>query len=151
MRFFGYDVRNDIKTKLTSDFNLMIATIRTERSDTTIPDCLNFTIDNPINQYPEISIDITESQVLNEDELTSNVNLVPEVYTVEITAILKTQSTSIDNYADYYIEAMQRVLQGYNTSDITWLLIIKTNRDDIADRQNQTYKICGVTVEVRIN
>jgi hypothetical protein len=151
MRFFGYDVRFALYTKLNSDFNTMIDTIRTERSDTTIPHVMNISIDNPKNQYPEIYIDITESEVLNDEELTTNINLIPEIYTVEINSIIKTQLGSIDNYADYYIEALQRILQGYHTSDITWGIITGTIRDDISDKQNQTYKICGVRLQIRIN
>jgi hypothetical protein len=151
MRYFGKDIRDTLKTKLSTDFNTMIATIRTERSDTTIPDCKSFTISNPTNQFPEISIDITDSEILNSEELTSNINNVPEIYNVEITAVMIDTSTSLDDYADYYIEAMQRVLQGYYTSAITWVLITKTNRTNITDGLNQTYKLCGVTCEVRIN
>lgn len=150
-RYFGKDVRTALKTKLDTEFNTKIDLIRTERSDITIPYVQNITIDKLKNQYPEITIDITESEVYNEEELTNDINLVPEIYTIEIIAIIKTQLDSIDNYADYYIEAMQRILHGYNTSNITWCLIIKTIRDDISDKQNQTYKACGIQAQVRIN
>ena len=151
MRYFGKDIRNNLKTKFESEFNDMIATIRTERADLSIPDCLSFTISNLTMQLPEISIDITESEVNNDEILTTDIENVSEVYSVEITAMMSSNSLSIDDYMDYYIEAMQRILQGYYTEEITWCLIIRTNRENITDTTNQIYKLCGVTCEVRIN
>lgn len=150
-RYYGYDVRNLIKTKLESDFNTMITTIRTERSDSTIPLVVNITIDKMKHQYPEIYIDITESELINDFELTSSIDLTPEIFMVEITAILKSQLDTIDVHADYYIEAMQRILHGYNDSNITWILTNKTIRTDVTDEKKQTYKVCGVVCEIRIN
>jgi len=49
-RYYSYDIRNTLKTKLNSDFNAMIDTIRTERSDLTIPYAQNITTDRLKNQ-----------------------------------------------------------------------------------------------------
>lgn len=150
-RYHEADIKDAIKTKLDSDFNTMITTIRTERSDTTIPLAKNITFDLLKNQYPEIYIDITGSELLNDEELSDNIEIVTESFEVEVSAIIKTNSTSLSKYGDYYNEAFKRVLQGYNDANIRWIGVINTVQEDrIQENTHQTYKLCGVVLQVLV-
>ena len=147
-RYHEADIRTAIKTKLDSDFNTMIDTIRAERSDLNIPYALNITKDIIKNQYPEIYIDVTGSDFTN-DILDTDIDLSDEVFEVEIKAILKTNSNSLQNYTDYYNEALKRVLHGYNDANISMILMNNTIQIDLEEeRSNQTYRMCGVVCQV---
>jgi len=147
-RYHEADIRTAIKTKLDSDFNTMIDTIRAERSDLNIPYALNITKDIIKNQYPEIYIDVTGSDFTN-DILDTDIDLSDEVFEVEIKAILKTNSNSLQNYTDYYNEALKRVLHGYNDANIIMILMNNTIQIDLEEeRSNQTYRMCGVVCQV---
>jgi hypothetical protein len=150
-RYHEHDVKTKIKSILDSNFNNMIETIRIERSDNTIPLAQNITHDVILNQYPEIYIDITGSEIMNDQELTDNIDIITESFDVEVSCVILINSYSIESYGDYYNEALKRILHGYNDSYITWIGVISTIQRDLQDQNtNQTYKICGVTLQVLV-
>lgn len=152
-RLYEHDIKDKIKTKLGNEFNTMIATIRAERSDTTIPYCNNFTYTDLTYNYPECTIDIDGESEIDPDEelLTDDINRVPEIFPVKLSAIIMSQANAICYYADYFNEAFKRVLHGCKLVGVTWCRVKKVKQQELVDENNQTYKSCGVTLAVRIN
>jgi len=150
-RLYDHDIKTSLKTKLDAEFNTMLATIRTERSDTTIPDANNITISTLTYNYPEITIDIDGESEIPDELLSDDIDLEPEIFPVRINAIIMTLSNSISSYADYYNEAFKRVLHGCSITGFTWCRVKKTRQQELIDENMQTYRSCGVDLEVRIN
>lgn len=150
-RLYDHDVKEGIKTKLDASFNAMINTIRTERSDATIPYCNNFTYTELTYNYPEGTIKFYDESELKKEILSDNIDLESEVFKVRINIILMTQINYIDYYMDYHLEALKRVLHGCNITGFTWLRYEKSKQEDLIDENLQTYKSGYCDFEVQIN
>lgn len=150
-RIYGKDITNTIVTKMTSDFNTMLSTIETERSlSYTIPQVLHITDEFAEDQLPEMYVHISESET-EITELNNDIDFLTEVYTVHLTIAYKTASNLRYDYGEYYIEAIMRVLYGYNDADITWIFPTNSIRAEFQSMENYTTKVVGVDFEVRIN
>lgn len=152
MRAFEQDIITAVKNKLDSDFNTMIDTIRTERNDNNIPYAGHITYDELTFNYPEISIELGTSDN-NTEILSDDILLSSEKYELKINVVMQTALNLIGVYANYYREAIKRVLTGIvlDITGFSWIRFKSTEQDDLADANGQTYKNILVTFEVQIN
>jgi len=155
-RFTGYDVREAILTKLkdaTTGFNALIGTINTERTHAA-PTALKIESTWGQNQFPFLLVEMQNSEVLYNDPampMTMLYQHVPETYNCNIVGFLKAFDDRVVDWVEDWIEAVIRVLHGYNSADISWILVTGTDRTDIYTEEHGTMKIFTVNLEIRIN
>jgi hypothetical protein len=153
MRFFQKDTLDAIVDILDDNFNTMIATIRTERSDTTIPDCNLFTsglLQGNI-AFPQCKISFVKEEIIEDETLSDKIDEMETMYYYNVMFALMDNTASLEDHCCYYIEACQRVLQGYYDNDITWIRCKGSEIGQITDsEQNETYKGISLQFEVRV-
>lgn len=149
MSYFAADVLTAVYTKISSEINTMLATIRTERSDTTLPDVLNVTYGLPTGQLPEIVITM-ETTDQPDELLQDNITIDPQVYNLQIMLTSQGIDALFQLHMCYYLEALQRLLHGCQISGITWVRCKDSIIDNIT-AENEIYKFVGIKLEVRIN
>jgi hypothetical protein len=160
-RFYGQDIRDKIIYILENGYtnkrgvavpklSTMLATIDTERSQST-PTVAKITYDWGENQRPLVLVDLEDDEMIQDELLLDDIDNVPDIYACNLHIAIKSNNTSsIHNYVETYIESLKRIMQGYQDSNITWILITGTERSDLYMEKNQTLKFAVVTVEIRI-
>lgn len=151
-RYFGYDVITDIKTELVAELNTNITTINTTRS-TAASLIKKFSFAWTENQFPTCFIDLENSEIFNnENELTNNIELEAEEFTLLVTIENKSNKTR-ETFAlemEIYAEAVLKTLHGFNNSGIIWCISTGTDRAEIDVNQNQTHKFITVNFSVKV-
>ena len=144
-RFHGQDVRDKLVSLLTASMNTMLGTIDTERSQTTpTPKVIGYKWLE--NQRPLILVDLEDSELIQDEELTNDLDITPEIWKANINIQIKSMNADdLHNYIENYIEAIKRILNGYNDSNITWILITDTVRSELYQDKNQSMKMGMVT------
>ena len=154
-RFYGYDILDAIKDRLedtTNGLNANITTISCDRGEPAQLVTGIFTGPGE-KQFPECYIDLEDSETDNTEELAagSNIELLTEVYPAVVWTTLKSNDAKLEQWAEIHIEALEKCLHGYKTADITWVEVTGTMRASGIDRQNLTFKLSGVRINIRIN
>jgi hypothetical protein len=150
-RYFGADIITFLETILTSDLNTNITTINTSRSESA-PLVKGITSSYAHNYLPECFIDITGSTIeFATEELNNDITRETELYTGEVVIAVKSNLEKLPTWCEIYVEALQKTLHGYEDTNITWIVCTGTVRESINTRENQTYKIAGVQIEIRVN
>lgn len=150
-RFLGRDVRDAVVTLLSNGLTSMLTTIDTERSVTT-PAPIYIGYGWTDNQFPAVFVDLGNSTISQEESpLLETYSALKETFIIEVTCVITDAIDLLYNYIENYIEAIIRVVHGYDSADITWISAVETRREDLYLRENQTMKIGTVVFEVRIN
>lgn len=160
-RFFGTDIRDKIIDLLNnggvdSQGNVIktlknqLIEIDSERSTATIaPKKITYKWGD--NQFPIVLVAPGKSELIQDELITDDLNITPEIFNVGISAMIKSNSNEIHNYVENYIQAIQEILNGYEDSDITWILVTETDRGDLYQDKQQFMKSGMVVVEARVN
>lgn len=131
-------------------FNDYLATVDAKRGETTKQARkIDYTWNE--NQKPFILVDMQGSEIINDEELTSDYELTPEVFTCWVMFRIKATNEELQNYAENWIESIIGVLHGYCNERITWILATDTDIADLYQDKNQTEKAGRVSFEIRIN
>jgi len=153
LRYYSKDALNALLTILTNQFNPMIDTIRTERSDITIPYCNYFTSKQlEINvALPQIKVsffkeDLVEDEIL--DDVSEEMN---SLYRYMIMCALESNTETLQDHCCYYQEAIQRIFQGYRDQSISWIRQKGGEMGAICNSEGQEiYKAFAIELEVRV-
>lgn len=153
-RYFAYDIREKIETLLNdvaTGFNVLISTINTERTHTA-PSAKSISHAWGKNQFPLLLIEIKDSEVIyGESSLDTNIKHLPEVYNIQIVGFIKSADSARKDWVEDWLEAMIRVLHNYNDENITWIMLKRTDRDEINTEENQWMNMFFSEYEARIN
>jgi hypothetical protein len=160
-RYHGQDVRDKVIELLNNGWTNrygevipgltgMLSVIDTERTQTT-PSPKKIGYDWLENQRPYVLVDLEDSELIQDEELTDNLDLTPEIWTCNLLTKIKSNNVNLHNYIENYIEAISRILNGYNGEFITWILITGTNRSELYQDVNQSAKMGQVTCQIRVN
>lgn len=155
-RFLGLDIRNKIVTLLTdvsTGFNAMIGTINTERTHVA-PTALKIETTWGQNQYPFLLVEMQNSTVQYDDPaapMTTLYKNTPETYDVTVAGFLKAFDDRVVDWVEDWIEGVIRVIHGYNSANISWILCTGTERTDIYTEEHGNMKVFSVNFEIRIN
>lgn len=154
-RYTAIDIRDTIITLLqgATGFNYYIGVINTERTHVT-PTASVITYKWGQNQFPFILVDIQGSEIQygeNSTPMSLDYKTLPEVFTVLIVGFLKYSDDRISDWSEDWIEAIIRSLHNYNSASISWIALTKTERVDLYEKENQTFKVFNCEFEVRIN
>lgn len=151
-RFFARDMRDAVIDTLggsSSGFNTMLSTIDGERGDTT-PTARDITYKWGQNQFQFLMVDVEEEEVEYDDAPISLelVNL-PTIYKVFVKGAIKSNDTSIEDWIENWIEALQRVLHNYNAENVSWIAYIGSERSELYTKENSFIKTFAVEFEAR--
>jgi len=146
--YWSRDVLVFIKTKLINELNTMIGIVNGERLDDT-PLISNITYDKVTDSLPECLIELTESTI-DQEEIGNENDFSTEIFNCVISIMSKSNDNRHSLWIENYLEALWRVLQGYNDNYISWIRLKQSVRADLTSTQDQTYKICGYNIEIRI-
>ena len=149
MRYFGADIITAVKTIATNNLNPMLEIIKVERGDTGLETIRKINVGIVERQYPECVINLQDS-ILVEEELTLDLLNTPEVFPVEVLIVMKDNTDLIALRVEYYIEALQRIFNGYTDSKISWISVKNSIRADAYTEQKETLKVAGILIDVRI-
>lgn len=160
-RFFAIDVRDKIIDLLENggvdsegvvrkSLTLQLVDIDTARTMTTqSPNIITYKWGD--NNYPTVSVRSTESELLQDEILTDDLEITPEIFTIEIVSTLKSRDETLHNQVENYIQAIMEILNGYEDTNITETLVTKTDKGEIYSDKNGFKKSGLVMLEVRIN
>jgi len=148
-RFFGADVLTTLKNYLTDNINIMLDTIRLERSDSELEDVNVVNIGYSERQYPECLISMDDSE-LEVDQLSMDIEDTPEEYPLDVIILLKDITASTYLRQEYYIECLQRLLHGYADSNISWIVVKNAIRTNMYTETKEILRVIGVSISVRI-
>jgi len=148
-RFFGADVLDLLSTLLTAQLPEMITMLQTERSDTGLEPVRKINTGYLERQFPECLISLEDSEI-DVDAITMDIQSTPEIFPAEIVIVMK--DITAKNYLrqEYYIEALTRILHGYHDSNISWIVVKNGIRANMYTPQNETLRVVGVSIDVRI-
>lgn len=149
-KLYSADVLTAIYQKIYAGINTMLTTIRSERSDATLPDILSVTTGYPTSQLPEIIITYENSDPVDDENLSDDISIIPEVYNLQIMLTTQSIESTIQMHMCYYEEALKRLLHGCQISGVTWVRVKSSIIDDITS-QNEIYKFVGLKIEVRVD
>jgi hypothetical protein len=147
-RYYGIDVRDEIKDYLETNFNSMVDTINTERT-LTVPYCNSYITGRELYQFPEMYIDIISSNIPKEEIFTGD-EYNTEIFNIDVKIVIKQTNDNILDDIEVYIEAMIRLLDNRSLPGITSVMVNETIRD-IYDNSGQVLRSGGVKIEVRVN
>lgn len=147
-RFYGLDVRDGVKTFLTTNYNTMIGTINIERT-MTVPVIASFITGKEKYQFPEMYIDITGSNIPKE-EIFSGDEFNTEIFTMEIKVAAKETTDSLMDHMEVYTEALIRLLDNITLPGMTSVMVTSTIRG-YYDNSGQVLRTSGVNLEIRVN
>lgn len=147
-RYYGIDVQKAIYDFLVANYNNMIATINSERTSTVIP-CASFIRYKEKYQFPEMYIDIIGS-TLPKEEIFNGDQFNTEIFDIEVKIAVKENVETIIDDMEIYIEAMIRLLDNISMTNITSIIVTRTNRNYF-DNSGQILRVGGVQLEVRVN
>jgi hypothetical protein len=148
-RFFGADVIARVQEVLVAEMPAMIALIQTERSDPEFKAPTKYNIGYLERQFPECLISMDNSEV-EMSQISMDIGNTPEQYPAEVVVVSKDITDKAYLRQEYYIEALQRVLHGYNDEDITWIVVTGTIRANMYTEQKETLRVTGVSITARI-
>jgi hypothetical protein len=160
-RFFAIDIRNKIINLLNNggvdsqgnvrkSLKNQLIEIDLERSSTT-PGPRKITYKWADNQFPIVLVATGKSELLQDELLTDDLNLTPEIFTIGLSAMIKSNSNDIHNYVENYVQAICEILNGYEDENITYILADETDKGDLYINKQQFTKSGMVIVKVRIN
>jgi hypothetical protein len=149
MRFFGADIITKIKDIAVADYNNILTTIKSERSDSGLELIRKFNTGICERQYPECVINLKDSSMIIE-ELDLDIYNTPEEFPIEILVAIRDNTDNIALRQEYYIEGLQRTFHGYHDTDISWITVESSIRAEAYTEQKETLRIIGVSINVRI-
>lgn len=151
--FYGYEIRNAIKTRLDSELNNTLADIRTEHSSLSwISELVDVqsivTAQQKGQPLPEVLFGLGD-EIITVEQTSVTECADTDVYSGFVIFSMKSTTIHAEDLRDFYIEGIRRTLNEYNIAGITWVRNTGVQRYD--NEQDLSFKHAIVQFEIRIN